>query len=228
MMIRPGLDSVVVVVVRGDSFGIPAIFRIPLRPTAPTIHLPLLQPLLLLLLSLPLLHPLAPAAASTPAPPGPPGVMSVAELVQPIRERDQRMNQPYDALGPRQGTSDFHSLPYRQAASVVSPGCGPRSSEIPDANSEEYFVGTSEDWTIGNFLGIYRGTPPSVYSEELSDDLVVLGVSSEIQFLGIPSEISEGFPRKNKFSRSYFRGLLSSRYKEGMFVIAKLKLTKKY
>ncbi|KAF2546589.1 hypothetical protein F2Q70_00020846 [Brassica cretica] len=82
---------------------------------------------------------------------------------------------------------------------------GPRSSEIPDANSEEYFVGTSEDWTIGNFLGIYRGSPPSVYSEELSDDLVVLGVSSEIQFLGIPSEISEGFPRKNEFPRSYFR-----------------------
>ncbi|WZZ32081.1 hypothetical protein YC2023_015482 [Brassica napus] len=56
MMIRPGLDSVVVVVVRGASLGIPAIFRISLRPTAPTIHLPLLHPLLLL--SLPLLHPL--------------------------------------------------------------------------------------------------------------------------------------------------------------------------
>ncbi|KAF3525532.1 hypothetical protein F2Q69_00050132 [Brassica cretica] len=91
---------------------------------------------------------------------------------------------------------------------------GPHSSEIPDANSEEYFVGTSEDWTIGNFLGIYRGSPPSVYFEELSDDLVVLGVSSEIQFLGIPSEISEGFPRKNEFPRSYFRGLLSSRNRE--------------
>uniref|UniRef100_A0A0D3DBZ3 Uncharacterized protein n=1 Tax=Brassica oleracea var. oleracea TaxID=109376 RepID=A0A0D3DBZ3_BRAOL len=87
---------------------------------------------------------------------------------------------------------------------------GPRSSEITDANSEEDFVGTSEDWTIGNFLGIYRGSPPSVYSEELSDDLVVLGVSSEIQFLGIPSEISEGFPRKNEFLRSYFRGFFSS------------------
>ncbi|KAF3536722.1 hypothetical protein F2Q69_00023548 [Brassica cretica] len=83
---------------------------------------------------------------------------------------------------------------------------GPRSSEIPDANSEEYFVGTTEDWTIGNFLGIYRGSPPSVYSKELFDDLVVLGVSSEIQFL----EISEGFPRKNEFPRSYFQGLLSS------------------
>uniref|UniRef100_A0A0D3B7F9 Uncharacterized protein n=2 Tax=Brassica oleracea var. oleracea TaxID=109376 RepID=A0A0D3B7F9_BRAOL len=87
---------------------------------------------------------------------------------------------------------------------------GPRSSEIPDANSEEDFVGTSEDWTIGNFLGIYRGSPPSVYSEELSDDLVVLGVSSEIQFLRIPSENSEGFPRKNEFPRSYFRRLFSS------------------
>ncbi|KAF3523313.1 hypothetical protein F2Q69_00047291 [Brassica cretica] len=68
----------------------------------------------------------------------------------------------------------------------------------------------NEDWTIGNFLGIYRGSPPSVYSEELSDDLVVLGVSSEIQFLGIPSDISEEFSRKNEFPRSYFRGLLSS------------------
>ena len=86
---------------------------------------------------------------------------------------------------------------------------GPLSSEIPDANSEEDFVGTSEDWTIRNFLIIYRGSPPSVYSEELSDDLVVLGVSSEIQFLGIPSEIFEGFPGKNEFPRSYFRQIFS-------------------
>ncbi|KAG5406003.1 hypothetical protein IGI04_012122, partial [Brassica rapa subsp. trilocularis] len=44
--------------------------------------------------------PRVPAAAPAPAPPGPPGVMSVAELVQPIRERDQRMDQPmmYSAL----------------------------------------------------------------------------------------------------------------------------------
>ncbi|KAF3577598.1 hypothetical protein DY000_02030695 [Brassica cretica] len=89
---------------------------------------------------------------------------------------------------------------------------GLRSSEIPDANYEEDFVGTSEDWTIGNFLGIYRGSPPSVYSEELSDDLVVLGVSSEIQFLGIP----EGFPRKNEFPRSYFRGVISDDFFVGM------------
>ncbi|KAF3511875.1 hypothetical protein F2Q69_00003802 [Brassica cretica] len=43
--------------------------------------------------------------------------------VQPIRERDQRIDQPYVVLGPRQGTSDFHSLPYRQAASVISSVC---------------------------------------------------------------------------------------------------------
>uniref|UniRef100_A0A0D3BZR3 Uncharacterized protein n=1 Tax=Brassica oleracea var. oleracea TaxID=109376 RepID=A0A0D3BZR3_BRAOL len=74
------------------------------------------------------------------------------------------------------------------------------SSEIPDENSEEHFVETSE---------VYRGTSPSVYSEELSDELVVLGVSSEICFLGIPSENSEGFLRKKEFPRSYFRGLVS-------------------
>uniref|UniRef100_A0A0D3B792 Uncharacterized protein n=1 Tax=Brassica oleracea var. oleracea TaxID=109376 RepID=A0A0D3B792_BRAOL len=87
---------------------------------------------------------------------------------------------------------------------------GPRSSEIPDENSEEGFVGTSKDWTIENSIEIFRGRPPSVYFEELSYELVVLGVSSEIHFLGIPSEISEGFPRKIEFSRSYFRGLFSS------------------
>ncbi|KAF3585470.1 hypothetical protein F2Q69_00027140 [Brassica cretica] len=87
---------------------------------------------------------------------------------------------------------------------------GLRSSEIPDENSEEHFVGTSEDWTIGKSIEISRGSSPSVYSEDLSDELVVLGVSSEIHFLGIPSEISEGFPRKNEFPRSYFRGLVSS------------------
>uniref|UniRef100_A0A0D3A864 Uncharacterized protein n=2 Tax=Brassica TaxID=3705 RepID=A0A0D3A864_BRAOL len=86
---------------------------------------------------------------------------------------------------------------------------GLRSSEIPDENSEEHFVGTSEDWTIGKSIEISRGSSPSVYSEELSDELVVLGVSSEIRFLGIPLEISEGFPRKNEFPRSYFRGLVS-------------------
>nr|VDD23106.1 unnamed protein product [Brassica oleracea] len=152
---------------------------------------------------------------------GPPGVMRLWSWFNRSGNRDQRMDQPTDdVLGPRQGTSDFHSLLYRQAASswfsvfLWATFLGNfrwlRCSKIPDANSEEYFVGTSEDWTIGNFLGIYRGSPPSVYSDELSDDLVVLGVSSEIQFLGIPSEISEGFPRKNEFPRSYFRGLLSS------------------
>ncbi|KAF2606408.1 hypothetical protein F2Q68_00044579 [Brassica cretica] len=84
------------------------------------------------------------------------------------------------------------------------------SSEIPDENSEEHFVGTSEDWTIGKSIEISRESYPSVYFEELSDELVVLGVSSEICFLGIPSENFEGFPRKNEFLRSYFQGLVSS------------------
>ncbi|KAF3600068.1 hypothetical protein F2Q69_00034553 [Brassica cretica] len=87
---------------------------------------------------------------------------------------------------------------------------GLSSSEIPDDNSEEHFVGTSEDWTIGKSIEISRGSSSSVYSEELSNELVVLGVSSEICFLGIPSEISEEIPRKNEFPRSYFRRLISS------------------
>ncbi|KAF3517792.1 hypothetical protein DY000_02061335 [Brassica cretica] len=33
---------------------------------------------------------------------------------------------------------------------------GLRSSEIPDENSEEHFVGTSEDWTIGKSIEISR------------------------------------------------------------------------
>uniref|UniRef100_A0A0D3B455 Uncharacterized protein n=1 Tax=Brassica oleracea var. oleracea TaxID=109376 RepID=A0A0D3B455_BRAOL len=61
--------------------------------------------------------------------------------------------------------------------------------KIPDENSEEHFVGTSENWTIGKSIEISQGSSPSVYSEELSDELLVLGVSSEIRFLGIPSEI---------------------------------------
>ena len=85
---------------------------------------------------------------------------------------------------------------------------GLRSSEIPDENSEEHFVGTSEDWTIGKSIEISRGSSPSVYSEELSDELVVLGVSSEICFLGIPSENSEGFPRDFR-GKMNFRGVIS-------------------
>ncbi|KAF2538350.1 hypothetical protein F2Q68_00019605 [Brassica cretica] len=52
-------------------------------------------------------------------------------------------------------------------------------SEIPDENSEEHFVGTSEDWTIGKSIEISRGSSPSVYSEELSDELLIFRVSSE-------------------------------------------------
>ncbi|WZY78594.1 hypothetical protein YC2023_024978 [Brassica napus] len=57
MMIRSGLASVVAGVVWGASLGVlPAMFRIPFRPTAHTKHLPLHYSLLLL--PLPLLHPL--------------------------------------------------------------------------------------------------------------------------------------------------------------------------
>ncbi|WZZ32731.1 hypothetical protein YC2023_016132 [Brassica napus] len=41
---------------------------------------------------------------------------------------------------------------------------GLRSSEISDENSEEHFVGTSEDWTIGKSIGIYRGNIPRKFS----------------------------------------------------------------
>ncbi|KAF3521896.1 hypothetical protein F2Q69_00048028 [Brassica cretica] len=54
---------------------------------------------------------------------------------------------------------------------------GTRSSEFSDENSKEYFVGTSEDWTIGKSIEISRRSSPPVYSEELSDELVVLGIS---------------------------------------------------
>ncbi|KAF3571232.1 hypothetical protein F2Q69_00058379 [Brassica cretica] len=79
---------------------------------------------------------------------------------------------------------------------------GTHSSEYTDENSEEHFVRTSEDWTVGKSIEISRGSSPSVYSEEISDELVVLGVSSEICFLGIPSEISEEL-----FSRTCFVGI---------------------
>ncbi|WZZ64237.1 hypothetical protein YC2023_075607 [Brassica napus] len=96
-------------------------------------------------------------------------------------------------------------------------------SESSDENSEEHFVGTSEDWTIGKSIEISRGSSPSVYSEELSDEHVVLGISSEICFLGIPSENSEGFPRNNEFLRSYFRGLVSSETTEQIHKKARIK-----
>uniref|UniRef100_A0A0D3BLR6 Uncharacterized protein n=1 Tax=Brassica oleracea var. oleracea TaxID=109376 RepID=A0A0D3BLR6_BRAOL len=252
MMIRLDLDSIVVVVVRGASLGNPARFMIPLRPTAPTIHLPLHFPLLLLSL---------PPHSSYHTSPSP-GVMSVAELVRqsgrdylpyltpyPYGRGQTWFNRSgngisawinrmmYSVLDKGHLTfTDFltekQHLWFRQFAemnprkfptnisSEYTEGLLPRniprdpflgifrgllSSEISDENSEERFLGTSKDWTIGKSIEIYRGSFPSVYSEELSDELVVLGVSSEIHFLGIPSEIFEGFSRKNEFPRSYFR-----------------------
>uniref|UniRef100_A0A0D3CRU9 DUF4216 domain-containing protein n=1 Tax=Brassica oleracea var. oleracea TaxID=109376 RepID=A0A0D3CRU9_BRAOL len=76
---------------------------------------------------------------------------------------------------------------------------GLRSSEIPDENSEEHFVGTSEDWTIGKSIKISRGSSPSVYSEDLSDEPVVLGVSSEFR---------RKFPRDFR-GKMNFRGFIS-------------------
>uniref|UniRef100_A0A0D3AVF9 Uncharacterized protein n=1 Tax=Brassica oleracea var. oleracea TaxID=109376 RepID=A0A0D3AVF9_BRAOL len=76
---------------------------------------------------------------------------------------------------------------------------GLRSSEIPDENSEEHFVGTSEDWTIGKSIEISRGSSPSVYSEDLSDELVVLRVSSEFR---------RKFPRDFR-GKMNFRGVIS-------------------
>ncbi|KAF3550507.1 hypothetical protein DY000_02005579 [Brassica cretica] len=105
----------------------------------------------------------------------------------------------------QRGITEFMGLVHRQPEAKT----GLRSSEIPDENSEEHFVGTSEDWTIGKSIEISRGSSPSVYSEDLSDELVVFGVSSEIHFLGIPSEIFEGFPRKNEFPRTCFVGMSS-------------------
>ncbi|KAF2558594.1 hypothetical protein F2Q68_00013712 [Brassica cretica] len=127
------------------------------------------------------------------------GYEAQKRLNQQMMEMMQRMY-PNEGLLPRNILRDSFLRIFR----------GLCSSEIPDENSEEYFVGTSEDWTIGNSIEISRGSSSSVYSEDLSDELVVLGVFSEIHFLGIPSEISEGFPRKNEFPRSYFRGLVSS------------------
>ncbi|KAF2567374.1 hypothetical protein F2Q68_00024899 [Brassica cretica] len=85
---------------------------------------------------------------------------------------------------------------------------GLRSSEIPDENSEEHFVGTSEDWTIGKSIEISRGSSPSVYSEDLSDELAVLGVSSEFPRKFISSEFRRKFPRDFR-GKMNFRGVIS-------------------
>ncbi|KAF3577804.1 hypothetical protein DY000_02030243 [Brassica cretica] len=55
-------------------------------------------------------------------------------------------------------------------------------------------------------LGIFRGD-----FRQTRDPRNFLGISSEICFLGIPSENSEGFPRKEEIPRNYFRRLVSSK-----------------
>ncbi|KAF2574923.1 hypothetical protein F2Q70_00006712 [Brassica cretica] len=114
------------------------------------------------------------------------GYEAQRKLNQQMMEMMQRMY-PNEGLIPRNIPRDSFLGIFR----------GLSSSEISDDNSEEHFVGTSEDWTIGKSIEISRGSSPSVYSEELSDELVFLGVSSEICFLG------NLFPR---YSIGNFRG----------------------
>ncbi|KAF3602942.1 hypothetical protein F2Q69_00035509 [Brassica cretica] len=57
------------------------------------------------------------------------------------------------------------------------------------------------------FLGIYRGTCSSEYSEEYVRRYIPI---DRFCFLGIPSENSEGCPRKEEIPRNYFRRLVSS------------------
>uniref|UniRef100_A0A0D3A7K1 Uncharacterized protein n=1 Tax=Brassica oleracea var. oleracea TaxID=109376 RepID=A0A0D3A7K1_BRAOL len=56
-------------------------------------------------------------------------------MVQPIRERDQRMDQQYDELEPQQGISDFLSLPCRGPRDVVSSVC---ARSVPPSAPKTY------------------------------------------------------------------------------------------
>ncbi|KAF3610280.1 hypothetical protein DY000_02050263 [Brassica cretica] len=51
---------------------------------------------------------------------------------------------------------------------------------------------------------------PSKYPEEVIYRGAFRRTGGPRSFLGIPSKNSKGFPRKNEFPRSYFRGLVSS------------------
>ena len=78
------------------------------------------------------------------------------------------------------------------------------------------------------FLGNFRGPRSSEISEGHVPRKSSLGIfrgtfrrsSGPQSFFGIPSEISEGFPRKNEFPKSYFRGLLSSVYRRNSVIPA--------
>uniref|UniRef100_A0A0D3CZF1 Uncharacterized protein n=1 Tax=Brassica oleracea var. oleracea TaxID=109376 RepID=A0A0D3CZF1_BRAOL len=128
-------------------------------------------------------------------------------LNQQMMEMMQRMY-PNEGLIPRNMPRD----------SFLGICRGLRFSEIPDENSEEHFVGTSEDWTIGNSIEISRGSSPSVYSEDLSDELVVPRYiprsfltnwwSSEFPRKFVSSEFRRKFPRKFR-GKMNFRGVIS-------------------
>uniref|UniRef100_A0A0D2ZVA2 Uncharacterized protein n=1 Tax=Brassica oleracea var. oleracea TaxID=109376 RepID=A0A0D2ZVA2_BRAOL len=63
---------------------------------------------------------------------------------------------------------------------------GLRSSEIAEGNVPRKFPMPIPRKISSELPRIGPSEISSEYSEELSDDLVVLGVSSEIKFLGIP------------------------------------------
>uniref|UniRef100_A0A0D3AX79 Uncharacterized protein n=1 Tax=Brassica oleracea var. oleracea TaxID=109376 RepID=A0A0D3AX79_BRAOL len=127
MMIRPDLDSVVVVVVRGASLG----FTVIHLPTAPTIHLP----------TAPASAPLALAAAPAPAPPGPPGVTSVAELVQDevsqLQTEDDDSTASTNLSRVRINEIVQSSVPKKKGRLV---GLGRRTRSVPPSSAPPPFV----------------------------------------------------------------------------------------
>uniref|UniRef100_A0A0D3BW21 Uncharacterized protein n=1 Tax=Brassica oleracea var. oleracea TaxID=109376 RepID=A0A0D3BW21_BRAOL len=75
------------------------------------------------------------------------------------------------------------------------------SSEYSDENSEEHFVETSE---VNSEDVLPRYIPRRFPTNWWSSEFPRKFVSSEICFLGIPSENSEGFSRKMEFPRTCF------------------------
>ncbi|KAF2537917.1 hypothetical protein F2Q68_00023384 [Brassica cretica] len=101
---------------------------------------------------------------------------------------------------------------------------GTRSSEFSEGSVPRKFPMTIPRNISSELPRIGPSENPSKYPEEVlpryiprsfptnwcSSEFPRKFVSSEICFLGIPSEISEEIPRKNEFPRSYFRRLISS------------------
>ncbi|KAF3580189.1 hypothetical protein DY000_02034541 [Brassica cretica] len=81
---------------------------------------------------------------------------------------------------------------------------GPRSSEIPDEHSEEYFVETSEDWTIGISSKYSEEGVPRYIPRNLPTNLL----SSEFPRNLFSSEFRRKFPRDFRGNMN-FRGVIS-------------------